>query len=38
MNAFLKLHKVSETNRERLAESIVLSARKHVIRGFSQAL
>ena len=29
MNAFLKLHKVSETNRERLAESIVLSARKH---------
>jgi len=29
MNAFLKLHKVSETNRERLAESIVVSARKY---------
>jgi soluble lytic murein transglycosylase-like protein len=29
MNAFLKLHKVSEKNRERLAESIVTSARKH---------
>jgi soluble lytic murein transglycosylase-like protein len=28
-NAFLKLHQVSETNRERLAESIVTSARKH---------
>jgi len=29
MNAFLKLHKVRETNRERLAESLVASARKH---------
>ena len=29
MNAFLKLHQVSESNRERLAESIVTSARKH---------
>jgi soluble lytic murein transglycosylase-like protein len=29
MNVFLKLHKVSETNRERLAESIVRSASKH---------
>jgi soluble lytic murein transglycosylase-like protein len=29
MNTFLKLHQVSETNRERLAESIVTSARKH---------
>jgi soluble lytic murein transglycosylase-like protein len=29
MNAFLKLHQVNETNRPRLAESIVNSARKH---------
>jgi soluble lytic murein transglycosylase-like protein len=29
MNAFLKLHQVNDTNRERLAESIVTSARKH---------
>jgi soluble lytic murein transglycosylase-like protein len=29
ISAFLKLHQVSETNRERLAESIVTSARKH---------
>lgn len=29
MNAFLKLHKVGEANRNRLAESIVASARKH---------
>jgi soluble lytic murein transglycosylase-like protein len=29
INAFLRLHKVSETNRERLAESIVSSARKY---------
>jgi len=29
MNAFLKLHQVSESNRERLAQSIVTSARKH---------
>jgi soluble lytic murein transglycosylase-like protein len=29
MNTFLKLHQVSETNRERLAQSIVTSARKH---------
>src|SRR5882672_9287607 len=29
MNAFLRLHKVSETNRERLADAIVTSARKH---------
>ena len=29
MKTFLKLHQVSETNRERLAESIVTSARKH---------
>ena len=29
MNAFLKLHQVNDTNRERLAESIVASARKH---------
>lgn len=29
MNAFLKLHKVRETNRERLAEAIVMSAKKH---------
>jgi soluble lytic murein transglycosylase-like protein len=29
MNAFLKRHDVSEANRQRLAESIVASARKH---------
>src|SRR6187455_1485870 len=29
INTFLKLHKVSETNRERLAAAIVSSARKH---------
>jgi len=29
INAFLKLHKVSETNRERLAAAIVSGARKH---------
>ena len=29
MNAFLKLHQVNDTNRERLAQSIVTSARKH---------
>ena len=29
MNAFLKLHKVAEANRSRLAESIVASARKY---------
>jgi soluble lytic murein transglycosylase-like protein len=29
MNAFLKLHQVNEANRERLAQSIVSSARKH---------
>jgi len=29
MKTFLKLHQVSEMNRERLAESIVASARKH---------
>ena len=29
MDAFLKLHKVSESNRARLAESIVTSAKKH---------
>jgi soluble lytic murein transglycosylase-like protein len=29
MNAFLKLHKVGETNRSRLADAIVASARKH---------
>jgi soluble lytic murein transglycosylase-like protein len=29
MNAFLKLHQVNDANRERLAQSIVTSARKH---------
>ncbi len=29
INAFLKIHKVSESNRERLAAAIVTSARKH---------
>jgi len=29
MNTFLKLHKVNETNRERLAEAIVKSAKKY---------
>ena len=29
MNAFLKRHKVDETNRDRLAKAIVVSARKH---------